>query len=252
MTRALTRTNFHSSRLVRILSDLALVAPVEPGNAFAHKLGQWVSITDAITLHAAHSTSPAAKPAKTSAITRTTIGEEFARVRASLEESMTKRGSPKVGKTQISSPNAEVPIDLAPNFEPYRRAYLAHQRDMELCVRPLRSKVRNVLAKASPTLKQLADLDAALDTSLSERESRLLSAIPALLEHRFEQLFKIHQQRLAESEQADHPDFWMKPGGWLARFCHELQTVLLAELDARLQPTQGLIEALHHEKTTSL
>ena len=31
------------------------------------------------------------------------------------------------------------------------------------------------------------------------------------------------------------------------RFRSELQTVLLAELDARLQPTLGLMEALHNE-----
>ena len=40
----------------------------------------------------------------------------------------------------------------------------------------------------------------------------------------------------------------MKQGAWLSRFCNELQTVLLAELDVRLQPTVGLIEALHNGK----
>ena len=39
----------------------------------------------------------------------------------------------------------------------------------------------------------------------------------------------------------------MKDGAWLARFCHELQTVLLAELDLRLQPTLGLLEAYQKE-----
>lgn len=143
-------------------------------------------------------------------------------------------------------------MNLAPTYEPYRRYYLAHQHDMELKVRPLRTKVRNVLAKASPALKQLADLDAALDAILCERESKLLSTVPALLEQRFKQLFKEHQQRLADSEQTDHSEFWMKPGGWLARFCHELQTVLIAELDVRLQPTVGLIETLNNEKTKQL
>jgi len=41
----------------------------------------------------------------------------------------------------------------------------------------------------------------------------------------------------------------MNEGAWLARFCHELEAVLLAELDVRLQPTVGLIEALQNEKT---
>jgi hypothetical protein len=50
-----------------------------------------------------------------------------------------------------------------------------------------------------------------------------------------------------DNEQPDDPALWMQPGGWLANFCRELQGVLLAELDLRLQPTVGLIEALSNE-----
>ena len=37
------------------------------------------------------------------------------------------------------------------------------------------------------------------------------------------------------------------PAAWLADFHEELKRVLLAELDLRLQPTVGLIEALRNE-----
>jgi hypothetical protein len=70
-----------------------------------------------------------------------------------------------------------------------------------------------------------------------------------LLEQRFEQLLKTHQQKLVETQQADNPAIWMNPGAWLARFCNELQTMLLAELDLRLQPTVGLIEAFNNQIT---
>lgn len=89
-------------------------------------------------------------------------------------------------------------------------------------------------------------LDAAFEGILVEREARLLSTIPSLMEKRFNQLRKAHLQTQPTD---DAPDLWMKPGAWMARFCAELQTVLLAELDLRLQPAVGLLEALHNEKT---
>ena len=52
---------------------------------------------------------------------------------------------------------------------------------------------------------------------------------------------------MAERALEDNPDLWMQPGGWLTRFAEELQSVLLVELDLRLQPTEGLIESLDKE-----
>jgi hypothetical protein len=48
---------------------------------------------------------------------------------------------------------------------------------------------------------------------------------------------------LVETGQADNPALWLQAGSWLGRFGNELQTMLLAELDLRLQPTLGLVEA---------
>lgn len=154
------------------------------------------------------------------------------------------------GKTGIELPTPK-PGALtkdAAAYEPYRRYLSAQQRDMELSVRSLRTKVREQISKASPRLKPLVDLDAALDGILCERESKLLSTVPLLLKRRFDQLLKAHQQTRPSTQQDDNPDLWMKPGAWLARFCSELQTVLLAELNVRLLPTVGLIEAFNNEK----
>jgi hypothetical protein len=71
----------------------------------------------------------------------------------------------------------------------------------------------------------------------------LLSKTPVLLGKRFQQLFKEHQQKLADTQQTDNPVSWMQAGGWLARFCKDMQMLLLAELELRLQPAMGLIEA---------
>ena len=236
MTRALTRTSFHSSKLIRVLSDLAVVDAVEPGTAFAEKLGLWLNLHDSITLRAAlnESTSyrPLAQFGKTS-VKGVEIGDEFARVRTRLANAIIKSGLP----------------DPGPDYEPYRRYYAAQQRAMDASVRPLRASVRAVLAKVSPALNQLADLDGTFEVIVCESESKLLATVPVLLKRRFEQLRQVHQQRLVDTQQVDDAALWMTTGDWLARFCHELQTTLLAELDLRLQPAVGLMEALNNEMT---
>lgn len=248
MTRALQRTNFHSSRLIRFLADLSLVDAVEPGNAFAEKLGLWVDFTDAITLSAVHGAN-AARPSDAAPVAQVDIGDALKRVRTRLESSITKSGSASAGGTRIAfpAPVLALPIDMTTAYAPYRRYYAAHQRDMDLSIPPLRVNVREVLAGASPALKKLAALDAALDGILSEREEKLLGTLPLLLKKRFVQLCTAHQQGLVELGRADNPALWMQAGGWLARFCSDLQTVLLAELDVRLQPALGLIEAFNQE-----
>lgn len=226
---------------------------VDPGNAFAEQLGQWIHFADAITLSAVHSEgiarSPTMRPDARSAA-RASIAAEFDRIQAGLMNSITKSCTSNTGRTHITlpMPEPEIPTNIATAYAPYRRFYEAHQRDMDLSIQPLRVNVRHALAKASPRLRKLADLDAAMDKMLRERESKLLGKVPVLLKKRFELLFKEHQQRLSAAQQADNPATWMKTGGWLARFCKDMQLLLLAELDLRLQPAMGLIEAFTEDK----
>jgi hypothetical protein len=237
---------------MRVLADLALLESSEPGGAFAEKLGLWVAFTDAITLHAAHNASPAASPAPlTQEGAHEAAAATFNRARAALEQALLQSTTPKGSKTRngLPVPNLTLPIIAKTAFEPYRRYYQAQQREMETGVASVRTQVRTFLAQASPALQQLAALDAALDGIMNERESRLLTHIPSLLEKRFAFLLQAHQQRLVETQQTDNPAFWLNPAGWLTRFCQELQTVLQAELDLRLQPALGLVEALTNEKT---
>lgn len=249
MTRVLPRTNFHSSQLIRCLADLAMVDAVEPGNAFAEKLGLWVHFTDAIVLSAVHNDSHASLSKMHSgaqSVARAAAVAEFDRVRLGLANSIRESCSPNFGRAHITLPvpALELPLDLAAAYVPYRRFYEAHQRDMELRIPPLRVNVREALAKAGPRLRKLAELDVAFEEILRDREKKLLSTVPGLLNKRFQQLFKAHQQKLVDTQQADDPAGWTQAEAWLTRFCNELQMLLLAELALRLQPTEGLIEAL--------
>lgn len=248
MTRVSPRTNFHSSKLIRCLADLAIIDTADPGNAFAEKLGVWIHFADAIALSAVHSDSmsnaPKSQP-KGQLAAHVAASAEFDRIQTALMNSITKSCSPNAGKThhKLPAPNLDLPVDLAAAYAPYRRFYEAHQRDMELSIQPLRVNLREAVAKASPQLKKLAELDAVLEKILRDRESKLLSKVPVILRKRFDQLFKEHQQKLIDTQQADNPKSWTQAGGWLARFCNDLQMLLLAEMELRLQPAMGLIEA---------
>jgi hypothetical protein len=250
MTRVLPRTKFHSSRLIRHLADLAVVDAVEPGDGFAERLGQWVHFTDAIVLSDVLNDSIATKSKADRdavAAAHAAVAAQFDRTRTGLANSIMKSFSPKLGKAHIELPVPafELPINIAAAYLPYRRFYDAHQRDMELGIEPLRVNVREALATISPEMKKLAELDATFERALSVRENKLLSSVPLLLKKRFEQLFNAHQQTVAETRQSDNPADWTQAGAWLARFYGDLQGLLLAELEFRLQPTVGLIETLN-------
>lgn len=249
MTRALTRTTLHSSQLLRVLTDLSAVDAAQPGLAFAEKLGQWIDFSQAIALCTVHNATGASRPQGTAAA-RGDLGQACAQLRQDLERAITHSSQAK-GVRALPAPDVVLPLDLRIAFDPYRRYYQAQQRDLETSVGPMRRRVREALAQSSPALQQLAALDACFEDILGEREGRLLATLPKLLEQRFAALWHGHQQHLAQAQQADRPALWLQAGGWLARFRDELQTVLLGELDLRLQPTLGLLDALHHHTRTA-
>jgi hypothetical protein len=247
MKRALPRTSFNSSGLVRLLADLAAAGGADAKQSFAERMGLWLGFIDAIALSAAlnaNAGGPDSRPDAPSGADDAVHGE-LARVRAALIDSI----SAGKARTKLPTPAPGATIDSAADFSPYRRYYLALQRDMEASIGPLRDNVRSALAGKSPALKRLGALDAALDKALSERERSLLATVPGLLEKRFEHLRQAHRAALAASGAADDPELWLRPGGWLAAFCKDMQNLLLAELELRLQPVIGLIEAFGNEVT---
>ncbi len=247
MTRDLLRTHFHSSQLIRCLAELDLLVGVEPASDFADGLGQWLHFTDAIALSSVHASGMATLPPQSPEqreANGTRLAVEFERIRAFMANAITKSCSPTGGNTPIKLP---LVLDEEVTYAPYRRFYEAHQRDMELSVEPLRVNLRAALAKASPRLRKLAELDVVMDKFLRAREGHLLGRVPVLLQKRFLALYAAHQEQLAASGLTDSPATWMKAGGWLARFCQELQTLLLAEAELRLQPSAGLLDAFNQK-----
>lgn len=252
MAQALPRTRFNTSRLVRVLADLAVTDAPASKQPFAERLGQWLDFTDALALFSALNAGTADASELQSGATSpesAAARKAFADVRGTLVDSMTADGVLKPGKARIElpTPAPHAPVESATDFAPYHRYYLAHQREMSASIGPLRATVRAALSRHSPTLKRLAALDAVMDHALAARERDLLATVPVLLARRFEHLYKAHEALLVQAQTADDPDRRMQPDTWLAVFRREMQAVLLAELDVRLQPIAGLIAALDNE-----
>lgn len=243
MARGSPRTSFDSSRLIRALSDLVSTDAAPPRQSFADRLGQWLDFADAIALFSAlnGSTDAAGGPATAE---HPALRDEFARVRGALLDSINTDGVLTPGKARIRLPapawHASTPG--AADYLPYHRYYLAHQRDMGAAIAPLRASVRAGLAQRAPALRQLAALDGVLDQALAPRERSLLATVPQLLGRRFEQLHQAHRSALPTP---DDPARWLQPGAWLHTFCQDMRVVLRAELELRLQPVAGLMDALN-------
>jgi hypothetical protein len=255
MAQGLPRSHFNTSRLVRALTELSEADVPESKQSFAERLGQWLDFTDALSLYSALNAGAAGDSEPSSAASspgRALVRNQLTRVRAALLDSILTDGVSKPGKARIELPvpTPNDSIESAADFAPYHRYYLAHQRDMSANIGPLRATVRNAIAKQSAELKRLAALDAVLDKALEVRERSLLATVPTLLGKRFERLYQSHQATRAEAQAADDPMQWMQPGGWLAAFCGDMQAVLQAELDLRLQPVAGLAAAFDTEVTS--
>ena len=118
-------------------------------------------------------------------------------------------------------------VPLADLLAPFRLHHSQQQRGMAARVATLRERLRPRLAEASGRLARLAELDSLFERALAEPERRALAGLPALLTRR------------AETHHATDPRHWRH------RFWADLQRALRAELDLRLQPVRGLVEALH-------
>jgi hypothetical protein len=122
---------------------------------------------------------------------------------------------------------------------PYRHFYTARQREVELRTRQMHTRARDALTGHSPRLARLAALDAALHKAISAHNRSLFAAVPRLVETRFMQLW--------DDLVAAIPNPGERTAACAdlhARMRREMLALLLAEIDTRLLPAQGLVEAL--------
>ena len=231
MVQVSRRTGFTGSALTRLLAQLSDIDVPESRQALADRLSQWFSWTDAISLSAALDSDLGVAVSGVRASEGAEEAQECARLKAALA-----KGNADGGVASVL-PGAN------DDFPPYRRRYFARQQAMETAIEPLRARLRARLATRSPELARLAAVDAILEQVVGARERSLLATVPTLLEKHFKRLREAHQ-----AAQDANPDNPQPPAtaaaGWLDVFGRDMQSVLRAELDIRMQPVEGLLEAL--------
>lgn len=247
MTRGLQRTTFNRSGLVRLLSDTTPEV-IDPKYDFGERLGQWLDFSDALALFSVLNQTAGPGTSTVPGTQAAALSAQLQRVRGQLGTAIladgvfNDSGDEPTPRHPFPTPLPGASAEAAADYAPYHRYYLAQQRDMSSAIAALRSNARQALAAQSPAHRQLAELDAAFEKSLTVRERNLLATIPMHLAKRFAQRYGEHRAGLAEA--ADNPTTWTSPGSWLEAFCQDTQAVLLAELDLRLKPVAGLIAAL--------
>lgn len=256
MTRALPRASLHSAPLVRFLTEHALLEPQPAQDNVGERLGQWLDFRQAIPLHALLQSgdqpvaAPPARAVADASVVRAHVDKTRELLSASILHAAPVPGTPRI---PLPTDAPERPLKLSQAWEPYRRYAGTHQRQMESSIETLRTQVRATVAHASAALHQLALLDAAYEQALREREARLLASLQAKMEIRFMHLAgsapapaepepEAPPTPMDKSAKTKAPSAPPKPD-WLLQVESELQQALLAELDLRLQPVLGLVDA---------
>lgn len=205
-------------------------ALTEPGSP----LSQWLGWTDAIALSTALNGAPPSVPAAA----RTDVdieARECERVHAALAKTIQDDRPRAAPRGQTPSWVARAQALSAPDetdYATHRQRYLQLQQSMENELALLRARLRNQLAARSPEQARLAVVDAVLEKVLGARERNLLATLPTLFEKHFRQC------KAAAGEAGG------EPGAWLDGFRRDMRQLLLAELEVRFQPMDGLLAAL--------
>lgn len=213
------RTPVRGPTFVRLLARLTDTAVPPSSQSLPDRLSHWLDWKQSLALSAALDGKAVASAEPVPAFTPAD-DDECARVFAVLVGGIPAVGDPVVlGQRQA---------DGQVEYTVFRQRYIVMQRKIAASTGTLRGRLRAMLAQASPAAARLADVDAAMELSLSPREHAMFSAVPVLLGQHFERL------RAADGADAT----------WFDLFRTDMQDLLRAELDVRFQPVDGLLAAL--------
>lgn len=249
------RSDFGGSTLVSLLASWVDVDVKASRQDIAERLGVGLSVADAMALHAvlqslAISPFPEQTPIRPCASEPTDsdgmatpsllhVEGPFGTATPVLDVCDQMHAALAANLTSMPLSMGDAAADVS--FAPYHQRYLDLQRHMAARIEGLREQVRQTLTMASPSLAQLAALDAVLDQILGAREQKLLASVPVLLEQRFVQLCQCE----GTPNDAANPSDASAIG--TAHFLRDMRAVLMAELDLRMQAVRGLVDAYNSE-----
>lgn len=236
MAKAPPATPVPGPAFIRLLARLT-DADIRPSShALADRLSEWIDWTRAVALSKALDGRLPEAPIDGPGFFDDSAEGECARVRHTLVDAITGDLQTVASKWRGAAPASS-------DYSFFRERYLDLQRTMQVATGRLRGRLRDLLTHGSPDKARLAEVDAVMELTLSPREHTLLDAVPVLLEHHFQRLREAGQDVLADPQtSAGGSD--ATPGAWLDVFRQDMRDVLLAELDVRFHPIEGLLAAL--------
>lgn len=222
-----------SSRLVQFLTELALSQVKISHKNFAEELGQLIDLSDSFALSESLR-SLNRTPFTKAELDTQALKADFLQQQSDMVENLIRSFTPEIGALALHLPKPEGDKEVSDDkmLEAYKRFYALQQSDMDYKIIKLRGEMRLAIKTYSESLAQLVALDTALSDTLTVHSRRLFTLMPRLLAQRYAQL----------RDEAGYE--------WRKQFYKEMQSLLLAELDVRLQPVLGLIEALDDEVHT--
>lgn len=242
MTKALPQISPGSSRLVRFLSDLSATAVPVSHRQFTERLGQLIDFSDSISLSDAHARALVVENEEVAEFSDG-VTREFLRARSEIIQSAMRSFFPGAGAVRLAWPLAtKPPVEAAEAIGPYVRFYRLQQQNIDSKIRRLHVETRGTVGTLSVTLARICAIDEALSNALRVQNRGYFATVPALLEQRMTYLFEQYQHEVGDGKAP--ADVWPKT---LEQFRREAQGLLLAEIEARLLPALGLIEALNEE-----
>lgn len=245
--------------LVRLLARLAHLDVAESGQPLPDQLSQWLAWTDAIALSTALNTN--AHGAASEAVGVVHGGENDASahsvaVRTSLIRRIDAACGFAAGARHATTPAAlrGTSGDTVLDYADFRHRYVGVQHAMATDIGVLRRRLRVMLSVRSPNMARLCAVDTVMEQALAAREHQLLANVPALLGAHFARLrdaapppappaqTNMPQQTCTQVPLTGAPPVGT-PRTWLDVFRNDMRSVLIAELDVRFQPVQGLLSA---------
>nr|WP_240147980.1 DUF3348 domain-containing protein [Luteibacter yeojuensis] len=214
-----------------MLARLTAVDARASGPSLPDRLSRWLDWNHAIALSTALDGRPPAPPEDVPAFD-SREEEECARVRTALAKAI--EGARELA---TSGPRPAAQGAAPADFAPFRQRYLTLQRSIQGNTGQLRGRLRDILASGTPAMARLAEVDAVMEMALSPREQKLLAAVPVVLADHFDRLRRSATEAAEEGTAAPQEN-------WLDTFRADMRGVLLAELDVRFQPVEGLLAAL--------
>jgi hypothetical protein len=239
----MSSVDLHSAPLLRFWIERGLLDPGNSTRDLGVRLGDWLSVRHAIQLHPLLDT---AKPRKGQALGSRVIPmrAEFDLMVADLRAAISHdRFASGLWRNPMPAAVILHPLVWDELWEPYRRYLSDHQKQMNLWLGRWRKKLRDALLTAGGEMQLLARLDAVYDDALAEKETRLLATLPLRMG---QHLSRLVGQHLAHAVAASLGRSASSPA-WLTEFEGELRASLMAELELRLQPLLGLLEAMESQ-----